>query len=249
LSDRYGRWIFILLFLIITSSATILMAFSPSYIFLVFLCGLAGFGGGLYHPVGTALVSGSFERTERGRVLGVHASAGAFGILLTFIVVGGIASHSNWRTAVIFLSFIGFGLAACFKLLLRNVERNPGDGEQQRVLSENDAVGFWSLIRWLPYMLFIYGIVFFVVKGAYTWIPDISDGDLQSEIWNGGHVFSYAAPHGYLQQLYHGKVFRPLREEIQPAFRFHLPWSFFLPSILRQTDIPHSFAGCPGFLR
>jgi len=78
--DRYGRRYFILLFLLIASSATLFMAFSTSYLHLIILCGLAGFGGGLYHPPGTALVTDYFEKHERGTALGFHASGGSLGI-------------------------------------------------------------------------------------------------------------------------------------------------------------------------
>ena len=170
-SDRYGRRILIMLFLVIASSATTLMAFSSSYTYLVFLCGLAGFGGGLYHPAGTALVSAHFEKIERGKALGAHASGGSIGVLLAFVVVGGIASHWNWRIALISLSFLGFALAICFKLLLWNSDRHPQNEKQEGLASENENISSRGLIRLLLYMLFIYGTVMFIWKGAYTWIP------------------------------------------------------------------------------
>lgn len=169
--DKYGRRIFILFFLIIASSATILMAYSSSYFQLLLLCGLAGFGGGLYHPSGTALISDSFPRRERGRALGAHASGGSLGVLLAFTVVGGIASHWNWKAALISLSLIGFGLTACFRFLFWNGGEGSENAEQQKAPNEKEAVPFWSLMKWLPYMLFLYGVVMFVWKGAYTWIP------------------------------------------------------------------------------
>lgn len=170
--DKYGRRIFIILFLLISSSATILMAFSSTYISLLLLCGLAGFGGGLYHPPGTALISDHFQKTERGSALGAHASGGALGILLAFIVVGGIASRWNWQIALICLSAIGLALAACFRLLIWDVGESSDDHVTQRKdFNENEKADFWALIKWLPYMLFLYGIIMFVWKGAYTWMP------------------------------------------------------------------------------
>lgn len=169
--DRYGRRIFILLFLIMSSLATILMAFSASYLHLLILCGLAGFGGGLYHPPGTALVTDYFQKKERGTALGFHASGGSLGILLAFIIGGGVASWWNWKFALIALSAIGFALAIYFRTFIWDVGDNSANGNQAKSVSEEGAVDLWALIRWLPYILFLYGIVMFVWKGAYTWIP------------------------------------------------------------------------------
>jgi MFS family permease len=96
-ADRYGRKRMIFLFLIISSVATLLMAFSHSFWQLLIFCGLAGLGGGLYHASGTSLVSDVFPAQRRGFALGIHGSGGALGILLTFILGGGIASLFGWR--------------------------------------------------------------------------------------------------------------------------------------------------------
>jgi len=169
--DKYGRRLFILLFLIIASLSTFLMAFSTSYLWLLLLCGLAGLGGGLYHPPGTALIADNFGKKERGSALGAHASGGALGILLAFVVVGGIASRWNWQVALISLAAIGLTLALCFRLLLWDVGKYSDATDQEKALNENQTADFWALMKWLPYMLFLYAIVMFVWKGAYTWIP------------------------------------------------------------------------------
>jgi MFS family permease len=169
--DRFGRKFFIMLFLLIASAATMLMAFAPSYICLLLLCALAGLGGGLYHPPGTALISDHFERSQRGGALGFHASGGALGILLAFVMVGGIASVWNWKAAVIALAAIGFALALCFHLLVWDIEELPDAASNGGQNGEASTVSFWTLLKWLPYMFLLYGIVMFVWKGAYTWIP------------------------------------------------------------------------------
>lgn len=168
-SDRLGRRTFIMLFLLISSGATALMAFAPSYIYLLILCGLAGLGGGLYHPPGTALISDHFKKNERGGALGIHASGGALGILLAFVVVGGIATVLDWKAAVIALAAAGFALALAFRLLAWDLGESA---EANSTTGNNDErVSFWALLKWLPYMFFLYGVVMFVWKGAYTWIP------------------------------------------------------------------------------
>ncbi len=169
--DRFGRRFFIMLFLLISSTATAVMAFAPSYLYLLLLCGLAGFGGGLYHPPGTALISDHFKKSERGGALGMHASGGALGILLAFALVGGIASIWNWKAALITLGATGFALALCFRLFVWDLKESPHAVHNPDQTSEDQSVSLWALLRWLPYMFVLYGIVMFVWKGAYTWIP------------------------------------------------------------------------------
>jgi len=171
--DKYGRRIFILLFLLISSLATFLMAFSFSFTCLFILCALAGIGGGLYHPPGTALVSDNFPKNKRGMALGFHASGGALGILLSFLVGGVLASRYNWKIAVIVLATIGFALAIYFRIFAWGVGEKKNINEKILLCQNKNSerINLINLLKWLPYMLYLYGIVMFVWKGAYIWIP------------------------------------------------------------------------------
>jgi MFS family permease len=171
LCDRYGRRVFILLFLLISSGATALMAFSSSYVHLLLLCGAAGFGGGLYHAPATALITDHFAERRRGAALGAHASGGALGILLTFVIVGSIASHWTWQAALISLAALGLTLAGCFRTMLWDVGKRVSPAESDSGVKVTGNVGLWTLTKGLSYMLLLYGVVMFLWKGAYTWIP------------------------------------------------------------------------------
>jgi MFS family permease len=172
LSDKYGKRLLILLFLLISSGATLLMVFSTSYLQLFFLFAIAGFGGGLYHPPGTALLSNSFPRKTRGRALGFHASGGALGILLGFAVVGGVATYWNWKISLACLSGVGFALAVAFRALLWDVEDHGDEASAPDFPSgANPTLDLWTLFKWVPRMLVLYGIVMFVFKGSYIWVP------------------------------------------------------------------------------
>jgi len=169
-ADRYGRKRMIFLFLIISSVATLLMAFSHSFWQLLIFCGLAGLGGGLYHASGTSLVSDVFPAQRRGFALGIHGSGGALGILLTFILGGGIASLFGWRIALAMLSLMGFALAIGFKLILGLKDQTMViEHNEQFLLSANSR--YLSLIKVLLIFFLIYGMVMVIFKGAYTWIP------------------------------------------------------------------------------
>ena len=171
-SDRHGRRFFIMLFLLIASGSTLLMVFSNSYIQILILCGLAGLGGGLYHPAGTALLSENVAREERGRKLGIHAAGSSVGIIISYIIIGGVASYFNWKIALVCLSVLGFGLALYFRLFLWDVKDRVLEGKREP--NKNAAaedIPLWTLLKWMPYMIVLYGFVMFLFKGVYTWIP------------------------------------------------------------------------------
>jgi|GEM_PF-3304819 len=169
-ADRYGRKRMIFLFLLISSVATLLMALSNSFWQLLIFCGLAGLGGGLYHASGTSLVSDVFPIQRRGFALGIHGSGGALGILLTFILGGGIASLFGWRAALVVLSIIGFALAIGFKLIIGFEDQTMVvEHHEKYALSANSK--YLSLIKVLLVFFLIYGMVMVIFKGAYRWIP------------------------------------------------------------------------------
>ncbi len=170
-SDRYGRRIFILLFLLISSFSTLLIAFSNSYLQLLLLFGLAGLGGGLYHPPGTALLSNAFSKEKRGTVLGLHASGGSLGILLAFVIVGTVGTYWSWRTALICLAAIGFGLAIVLRSTLWHVEETTRTSDTGIDIEDGASIGLWTLIKWIPLMLTFYCFAIFLFKGAYVWFP------------------------------------------------------------------------------
>jgi len=172
-SDRYGRRIFIFLFLIVASSAIFLIALSTTGLQLLFLFGLAGIGGGLYHPPGTALLSNSYPENQRGRALGLHASGGAFGILLAYAIIGGIATYWHWRAALICLSGIGFILALLFRFFLWHIDDNAFEENATQSHEGSQTVDIWTLIKWMPLMLAFYGFAIFLFKGAYVWVPTL----------------------------------------------------------------------------
>ncbi len=169
-ADRFGRKKVIFTFLVLSSVASLLMAFSNSYYQLIFCLIAAGIGGGLYHPPGTSLVSDAFPANRRGYALGIHGSGGSVGILLTFLIGGGLASYFGWRIALISLAVIGFALAVGFRFILGLKEEEAAqETSQDFIISAN--TGFLTLFRALLVFLLIYGTVMVIFKGAYTWIP------------------------------------------------------------------------------
>ncbi|MHB1024175.1 MAG: MFS transporter [Desulfobacteria bacterium] len=169
-ADRYGRKKMILLFLLLSSGATLLMAFSRSFWHLLLFAGLAGAGGGLYHPPGTAMVSDVVPETRRGRALGVHGSGGSFGTFLAFLIGGGAAAFFGWRIALAILSVAGFLLLVWFRFALGTKDPVPLVSTDEGFIVPNQ-MAFLPLLRLLSVFLLIYGMIMITFKGAYLWMP------------------------------------------------------------------------------
>ncbi len=169
-SDRYGRKKMIILFLLVSSTATLLMAFSRSFRQLLVCCAVAGLGGGLYHPPGTAMISDAFPGERRGRALGIHGSGGSMGTLLAFLIVAGTATFFDWRIGLVFLALMGFALLGWFRTVLgtKDAIRAQETGGEFIVASDS---GFLRLVRALAVFFVIYAMIMVTFKGAYTWIP------------------------------------------------------------------------------
>ena len=175
LSDRFGKRIFLMLFLLLSSLSFLLIIFATSFWQLFVIFALAGFSGGLYHPPGTAMLSNAFSVKMRGRSLGLHASGASLGILVAYVVVSGFSKYSDWRYSVICMSAIGFLLLAYFLLFLWKELAEENEQQQPEQNSENigngPSLGFFALMKVIPRLLIIYGLVMFLFKGAYVWVP------------------------------------------------------------------------------
>jgi MFS family permease len=174
MSDKWGKRIFILLFLLISSLSFAMIVFSKMYWQLLLIFAAAGFGGGLYHPSGTAMLSNAFPARLRGRSLGLHASGGAMGILLAYLIVSAFSKTADWKYAVICMSGVGILLLAYLLMFawkdLEEDNRQPPDGPADNS-SDVSMPGFLEVIKAIPHLLIIYAIVMFLFKGAYVWVP------------------------------------------------------------------------------
>ena len=174
LSDKWGKRIFIMLFLLVSALSFLMIVFSKTYWQLLLFFAVAGFGGGLYHPPGTAMLSNAFPAKLRGHSLGLHASGGAMGILIAYLIVSAFSKTGNWQYAVICMSGIGLLLLIYFLLFTwRDLkeEKQTDRESSENELPETPAYGFWGVIKAVPHLLLIYALVMFLFKGAYVWVP------------------------------------------------------------------------------
>jgi MFS family permease len=88
-----------------SAGASLLVAFSPNFLF--FAVGLTFLGalGSIYHPLANSLITHKVQ--DYGRALGVHGAAGNIGIGLTPFVAGLIGSSWGWRYPYLCFAILG----------------------------------------------------------------------------------------------------------------------------------------------
>ena len=91
-----------------------LASFSTSYVLLLSLSAVSGFGRATYHPLAVTILSRIFGRNSLGRAIGFHLSGSGAGMVLAPLLVGLLLTHFSWRLPLQVWS--GFGLVAGFGL-------------------------------------------------------------------------------------------------------------------------------------
>ncbi len=170
-SDRYGKRLFIFLFLVISSVAMLFLIFSGNFNHLIIFFCLAGFGGGFYHASGTALLANVYPQKERGKALGIHASGASIGILATYLIIGTVATSLGWEIALVILAGIGLTVAIIFWIMARNIKEENNADTVDFDNRGSEWPLFWALVQWVPLMLLFHCCILFLFKGTYIWIP------------------------------------------------------------------------------
>jgi MFS family permease len=99
LGDRWSRTRLMTIFFVGLGGSAILIGLASGPVSLVIGLALLGLFASIYHPVGTALVVQSADRS--GRALGINGVFGNLGIAAAGLVTGAIAEFLGWRAAFI----------------------------------------------------------------------------------------------------------------------------------------------------
>ena len=144
LGDRFGHpKVFFIGTVIITLGAVGIVA-AQELMQVIALRGLQGFGAGLIHGNGNAMLAFAFPSQERGRAyafpitgsrIGTFIGVGFFGILLQF---ANWDSFAGWR--LVFLTMLPIGLLV-IKSCLPVVRRNS-----ESVVDRENAIDYWGAI-------------------------------------------------------------------------------------------------------
>lgn len=119
LADRVDKRWPIVAGMVLLSAGMGLAATAETYPILILSQMLAGIGGSTYHPAGMSLVSDVETVDTEGKAMGLHGLGGIVGTMLAPLLVGGIASLRDWRTALTVVAGVGVLYALGFLLLFR----------------------------------------------------------------------------------------------------------------------------------
>ncbi len=169
LADVVSRKLLLLSMLLAIVGGALLMGFSVHPLMFVLGWLLAGFAGGMHHPLALAVIAGSFQG-KQSKALAWHGSGGNFMIAVTPALAGAVASLYSWRAA--FLMGAGFAALALFLLLF--IPESPA---QARINRKKGKLPPWEQL-WV--LLLAHSITGFIYRGVVTYIPH-SIG----EVWEG----------------------------------------------------------------
>lgn len=188
LGDRAKRTVPIAVGVFLWSVATVLSGLAANYAHLLGARAIVGIGEAAYVSVAPALLSDSFSRAQRGRVLSVFNMAIPVGAALGYIVGGLMSHHFSWRAAFFIAGAPGI-LLALLVLRLKDPPRGSQDegGGQQGGQADGQHAGqaagtaapsavavYVSLFKQLPYMLVVlgYAAYTFALGGLAVWMPN-----------------------------------------------------------------------------
>jgi MFS family permease len=112
-------------------SASLLCAVAPSPLFLIACRAVQGLGAAFMVPGSLALIAKAYPREERGRAIGIWATAASLTTILGPIVGGALLTALGpWSWRLVFAINLPFGLLALALLWTRVPPDAPADGRR-----------------------------------------------------------------------------------------------------------------------
>jgi sugar phosphate permease len=133
LADEISIRKVLVIFLIILGCGSTLMAFASSLKLAILFFGLAGIGASGCWPPVMSLAQRWIGDARKGMVLAVITSGGAFGTMVSSLVMPILVEKYSWRSGWIFLGALGFSLAFVCAIVV--VDRP--DNKEVNIQSEN----------------------------------------------------------------------------------------------------------------
>ncbi len=162
---------------------TILIGFSTSYVqILAFGC-LMGIGGSAFHPIGYALLSGTFESGNRGKALGLGSAAGDIAVPVAFATSGFLAPALGWRTLFISWGIIAIVAAAVVPLIIKK----PRTRSFHSTATDRSTV---ATVRTLIPVFVVMGLVAATYKIAASFITTHLHESFELSIESANFVFA-----------------------------------------------------------
>ena len=156
IADIYGRKRIFVGGMIIFTAACFLSGLASSGMMLISFRVLQGVGVAMLVGTGIALLTSAFPADERGKVLGINATATYVGLALGPVLGGVLTQHLGWRSIFFLSALLGLAVIGMALWKLKG-ERTGGKGEKF------DFAG--SMIYSLALVALVYG---------FTLLPAIS---------------------------------------------------------------------------
>lgn len=148
LCERVGARFVLVAGLIVNAGAIAAVGFADSLLGLCACMALAGVGSSVFHPADYSILSGTVSETRIGRAFAVHTFGGAAGFALAPVIMVGLASVVEWRTAFIIVGGAGIAVALVISAFSRVI--TEGEGKKK----EGERLRLHQLLTSRPILLF-----------------------------------------------------------------------------------------------
>ncbi len=113
------------------------MALAPSYLFLLAITVVSGFGGGTQHPLATSMVSRAYDERGRSTAIGIVNFSGDLGKMVAPVLALLIALRNGWRATLRVAGLGGIAFMAASMFARRGVDSGVpaakvADSERER---------------------------------------------------------------------------------------------------------------------
>ncbi len=146
LSDRIGRWPFMVIGMLSLALTNVIFAFSDNMYVLIAARLLQGMSGAATWSAGLALVADTFEPSERGEKLGLVMAAMSLGTLSGPVLGGLLYDNLGYTYTFVIPSLIAFGIGVMF-LLNRIPSRSVVSEKEQHGTDIKNALHLYRLCR------------------------------------------------------------------------------------------------------
>ncbi len=184
LVDRWSRTKSISIMAVFWSIATVACAFTKNFSQLFIARTAIGIGEAGYAPGGTAMLSASFPREKRARILGLWNASIPLGSALGIGIGGFVAHHFGWRHAFGLVAFPGLIIAIIFYFVKdyktielthtqktdQNNAPQPGNHVESK-MSFIDMAKQFTHNKTLLFNNFAFALNVFVTTSLLTWLP------------------------------------------------------------------------------
>ncbi len=168
LGDRFGEKSVILWAIGGSAVASLVLAASPAFaLFVVSAVGL-GAVAGLHYPVGTTLLSRTYD--DLGRAIGIHTMGGPLAGLVAPVAAAWVAVRYGWRPAVGLTVLVAVPVFALFALRVRPTPPQRPEEPMRNRFDPSPLVALLSRPA-IAFSLSIAMLGTFVVQGMLSFLP------------------------------------------------------------------------------